>query len=198
MSEKQILVEQLSFLKKMPIFHEGDPGGCMFSIDSGSVAIVVNYRTPREKLLKVLHAGEFFGEMGMVRGLPRSASAVAMETETVVNVITWETLSAYFAAYPAKIVGIMQQLAQRVEDLSDKYIEACGAVDELIAENREINKQRSAVETENSILRKALDKASAGPQTPECQQVNGETQKSEDQRFQKYLEDYRAFMKTRK
>lgn len=76
--------EEARFERDQPIFQDEDPGDRMYIIRSGSVKI---YKTVRafEKTLTVLSAGDVFGEMALLDGQPRSASARALEgSEAVV------------------------------------------------------------------------------------------------------------------
>ncbi len=63
------------------IFREGDIGNEMFSIKKGKVEL----RTGDE-VLDVLEECEVFGEMALVDKLPRSATAVALETVELVPI----------------------------------------------------------------------------------------------------------------
>ena len=60
------------------IFNQGDKSDCMYDIRVGTVGIYANYGTKEEKLLTELTKDQFFGEMGIIEGYPRSATAVAM------------------------------------------------------------------------------------------------------------------------
>ncbi|MFX1243309.1 MAG: ATP-binding cassette domain-containing protein, partial [Promethearchaeota archaeon] len=58
------------------VFAEGDPGNDMYIVASGQVRIVSDVET--EKVVFAhLGPGEFFGEMSLVTGAPRSAAAIA-------------------------------------------------------------------------------------------------------------------------
>jgi len=57
------------------IFEEGDPGSRMYVIQSGEVRILKRVG-PREITLARLGAGEAFGEMALLEGQPRSATAI--------------------------------------------------------------------------------------------------------------------------
>ncbi|MBR4211103.1 MAG: cyclic nucleotide-binding domain-containing protein [Oscillibacter sp.] len=116
------------------IFREGSRSTCMYYVRSGRVGIYSGYGTDGAKLLTTLEPGTFFGEMGMVRGFPRSATAVALAPNTEIETVTWETLSGYFRTEPAKVVGIMQQMANRIAELTDDYIGACGEITRLLEE----------------------------------------------------------------
>jgi CRP-like cAMP-binding protein len=57
------------------VFEEGDPGSRMYVLQSGGVRIVKRVGT-RELTLAHLGPGEAFGEMALLEGQPRSATAV--------------------------------------------------------------------------------------------------------------------------
>src|SRR5215204_4106209 len=67
------------------IFHIGDPGDALFVIVTGEVKISLPSETGDEAILATLRDGEVFGELALLDGAPRSASASAlMPTETVI------------------------------------------------------------------------------------------------------------------
>ena len=67
------------------IFHIGDPGDALFVIVAGEVKISLPSETGEEAILATLRAGDVFGELALLDGAPRSASATALSpTETVV------------------------------------------------------------------------------------------------------------------
>lgn len=107
------------------IFAQGEASVDMYDVRWGTVGIYVNYGTKEEKLLAKLGSGECFGEMGMVEGCLRSATAVALEGGTQLERITAETFDAYFKERPAKVFSIMQNLSQRIRGLTRDYLEAC-------------------------------------------------------------------------
>ena len=67
------------------IFHIGDPGDALFVIVQGEVKISLPSETGDEAILATLRSGDVFGELALLDGAPRSASATAISpTETVV------------------------------------------------------------------------------------------------------------------
>ena len=65
------------------IFHEGDPGDALHVITSGAVKIVLQSTDGDEAIIATVREGDFFGELALLDGEPRSATAVAIEaTET--------------------------------------------------------------------------------------------------------------------
>lgn len=61
------------------IFHRDDPGATLFVIKSGRVRIFISSPEGQEVALAVFGPGEAFGELALLDGQPRSASAVAIE-----------------------------------------------------------------------------------------------------------------------
>jgi CRP-like cAMP-binding protein len=66
------------------LFHEGDPGDSLFIVAAGAVKVVVPSDEGEEAILATLRRGDFLGELALLDGAPRSASAIALEaTETL-------------------------------------------------------------------------------------------------------------------
>lgn len=68
------------------IFHAGDPGDSLFIVSAGSVKITVAAEDGAEPaILTTIRSGGFFGELALLDGAPRSATAAAIDAvETLV------------------------------------------------------------------------------------------------------------------
>jgi len=105
------------------IFHIGDPGDALFVIVSGQVKISLPSDTGEEAILATLGPGDVFGELALLDGAPRSASATSMgPTETVVlprdrfrELIATE--AAVRDALLAAVAGELRRLTTHVEEL---------------------------------------------------------------------------------
>jgi CRP/FNR family transcriptional regulator, cyclic AMP receptor protein len=105
------------------IFHLGDPGDALFVIVSGDVKISLPSETGDEAILTTLGPGDVFGELALLDGAPRSASATAISaTETVVlprdrfrELIANE--AGVRDALLASIAGELRRLTTHVEEL---------------------------------------------------------------------------------
>jgi CRP-like cAMP-binding protein len=105
------------------IFHLGDPGDALFVIVSGDVKISLPSETGDEAILATLRPGEVFGELALLDGAPRSATATAISpTETVV--LPRERFRELIAteagvrdALLASIAGELRRLTTHVEEL---------------------------------------------------------------------------------
>ena len=114
------------------IFRQGDPGDCMYSVQMGSVGIFHDYGGPNEEKLATLMTDEFFGEMGLFDHAPRSATAVALEDQTSIEVITEEDFKEYFKENPNKVLLLMQQMCSRLRRTTREYVQACQVIRETV------------------------------------------------------------------
>ena len=99
------------------IFLEGDQGRDMFIICSGKVNIWRKSGGERVFLAN-LAEGESFGEMGLIRGGPRSAAASALE-ETVALRIDYERLHQAPMAAATLYKNLAKELAERLTIAND-------------------------------------------------------------------------------
>ncbi len=107
------------------IFKEGETGSCMYDIHFGTVGIYKAYGTSDEKLLTKLSTDEFFGELGMIENVKRSGTAVVLDDETTLEVITPADLKELFKQNPPKVEMILEHVSYRLRKLTKEYMTAC-------------------------------------------------------------------------
>jgi CRP/FNR family cyclic AMP-dependent transcriptional regulator len=96
------------------IFHEGDPGQVLYLVKSGQVRIFVNGLDGSETSVILFgRAGDIFGELAIIDGLPRSATAIAMDA-TVVYTIDREDFRRHMRQYPQLALNFMRELTRKV------------------------------------------------------------------------------------
>ena len=117
-----------TFDRKSVIFRQGDAGDCMYGVEYGVVGIFVDYGGENEKKIAELYPGQLFGEMGLLDHAPRSATAVAMEDGTLVEVIPESAFLSYFEEKPDKVLLMLQQMCSRLRRTTRDYMEACRTV----------------------------------------------------------------------
>jgi CRP/FNR family transcriptional regulator, cyclic AMP receptor protein len=105
------------------IFHMGDPGDALFVILSGDVKISLPSATGEEAILATLGAGDVFGELSLLDGAPRSASATALGPTDVV-ILPRDQFRELIATEPgarealfSAVAGELRRLTRHVEDL---------------------------------------------------------------------------------
>lgn len=105
------------------IFHRGDPGQTMYIVASGKVKITVSSDTGETALLAVLCPGEFFGELSLLDGGPRSATATAVGAVAVWSLYRDDVLGPILAVPAA--AGLLAALARRLRRCDELLEELC-------------------------------------------------------------------------
>jgi CRP-like cAMP-binding protein len=95
------------------LFEEGDMGESMYVIQSGEVEIR-RMLAEQNRVLAVLPAGEFFGEMAIVNNRPRSATAIVRRQARLL-VIDGQTFEAMLRGKTEIAVRMIQTMAARLE-----------------------------------------------------------------------------------
>ncbi len=101
------------------IFFQGDYGQNLYLMESGQVRIYVQDDRGQETSVNFCSAGDIFGELAAIDGLPRSATVVAIE-DTAVWTITRDQLRAHLQAAPQLAYNFMQALSVRVRYTSQQ------------------------------------------------------------------------------
>ncbi len=105
-----------TFGESEPIVVQGEPGDTCYFIRSGRADVMLRGPSGEEGFIASLKAGDFFGEMSLLAGEPRSATVVAME-DTVCIVIGSEAFGAIFGDNPAIAEKLSEVLAVRTAEL---------------------------------------------------------------------------------
>ncbi|MEG4362201.1 mechanosensitive ion channel [Microcoleus sp. C2C6] len=98
------------------LFRENDPGDAFYMILSGSVEVFVE---AIDKHLNNLGTGEFFGELSLMLGIPRTASVRALE-ETILFAINKEGFQKIITEQQDLSEQIIQQIVKHKEELSER------------------------------------------------------------------------------
>ena len=100
------------------VFSQGDDADALYGIASGQVRIFTADNKGHEMFLNVLGPGETFGEIALLDGLPRTASAVTTATTTLV-VIPRRQFLAHLEREPELAIHLLQLLCGRLRWVSD-------------------------------------------------------------------------------
>ncbi|MBI3193304.1 MAG: Crp/Fnr family transcriptional regulator [Ignavibacteriae bacterium] len=95
------------------ILLEEEAGAALFIIASGKIKIVRTDDEGREVILSILGENDFFGEMAILDGLARSATAVAI-TKTDLFMIHRQDFLKLLHEYPAVAISLLRELTSRL------------------------------------------------------------------------------------
>ena len=127
-------MERKEFRLNEVIFKDGIYQNWMYSISEGSVDIYSGYGTSDEKKLITLTKGQFFGEIGMIALMPRTATAVAAEESVVLEQISHEDFEDYLMNHAEHIQPIMSSVSRRIRELTDDLAMVTKMTNEVLSE----------------------------------------------------------------
>ncbi len=119
-----------TYSKGMIVFKEGEVGHSMYILREGSIGMYNDYRKREEVKTEELNAVAIFGEIGMITGEPRPASAIADEGNTVVETIHEDDLEDIFKRNPTKVNLILKHLSYTLRRLNIDFLRVCKEITE--------------------------------------------------------------------
>jgi CRP/FNR family transcriptional regulator, cyclic AMP receptor protein len=106
------------------IFHEGDEGTALYIVEKGEVKIVRGSAEGKEVLLgSLLGPGDFFGELALFDGEPRSANAVAKEISDLL-ILERQDFRRFVAEHPQVALNLLQVLSRRLRRTDELLADA--------------------------------------------------------------------------
>lgn len=115
-------VDVLEFKSGEVVFHEGDPGDSLYLVGEGSVKISKEDRGGREQVLDYIKPGNFFGEMALLEGKPRSAMATAAEP-TLLGAVKEETFQHLLELAPSRLhMNFLRSISERLRSVNLHFI----------------------------------------------------------------------------
>jgi uncharacterized membrane protein len=107
------LLESLDSKAGAVLFRTGDVGDAMYIIEEGKVRIYVRAKDGHEVTLTELESGDFFGEMVLLDGKPRSADA-RVEEDARLAVLSREHFLSFVRSNPNVALEMLTALANRL------------------------------------------------------------------------------------
>jgi len=106
-------LEERSYVAGQTIFKAADPGGEMHVVTSGRVELFIIDPAGNRGSVGQVGPGEMFGELSLLDGESRSASAIALEP-TQTAVVDRQDLKLLFAKRPEAALDILATLSARL------------------------------------------------------------------------------------
>lgn len=93
------------------LFRAGDPGDSMFVVYGGRVELFVTDRAGQKIVLHVAERGDFFGELSLLDGGTRTATACVIEDGTL-YILDREDLQQLFRKRPDSALGLLAAMSR--------------------------------------------------------------------------------------
>jgi MFS family permease len=109
------------------VIHQGEPALDFYAIESGDMDVLVRDGGGSMQNVAELHAGDFFGEIGLIREVPRTADVIACSNSVVYRLAGADFLNAVNGApgsRPTLLEGISSRLAG-VSEIAESRVLAC-------------------------------------------------------------------------
>ncbi|MAS34527.1 MAG: cyclic nucleotide-binding protein [Anaerolineaceae bacterium] len=103
----------LAFPANSVVFRQGEPGETMYAVQSGQIQIEHDGKT-----IALLGPGSIFGEMALIDGSPRSATAIAVTNSELVQVDKYHFQFLVHEA-PTFATRVMQTLSERLRSADE-------------------------------------------------------------------------------
>ena len=111
--ELRNLLELKTIKQETSLFHHGDKGDAMYLIDGGRVRISVKDSVGHDVTLAELAGGDFFGEMAILDGKPRSATATVIE-DSRLAVLSREKFISFVHRNPDVALKMLTAITNRL------------------------------------------------------------------------------------
>ena len=124
------LAQQLhrrTFKRGTMIFHKDQAGDALYIIESGRIRIFLPTESGGELTVEVAGPGDVFGELALLDGRPRSASAETLE-DSALHTISRQEFTQYVTATPQFAVALIELLSSRLRHVTE-YAESLAFLD---------------------------------------------------------------------
>lgn len=111
-------LERRTYHKGQMILRQGDEGNSLFVIVAGRVRIFTLSPDGYELSVSIVDQGNFFGEMALLDGEPRSANVEAMQ-RTEVLVLHRQAFRNHLLSNPIAAIHVIETLSQRLRHTTE-------------------------------------------------------------------------------
>jgi CRP/FNR family transcriptional regulator/CRP/FNR family cyclic AMP-dependent transcriptional regulator len=119
--DREVLAEAIArrrYRKGDIVMQKEEPGHALFIVERGSVRIYVPSAQGNDLILAVLGEGDFFGDLSLLDGRPRSASA-AVTTDSVLLMLERSDFIALITRRPAAAMAVLEAVAGRLRETDE-------------------------------------------------------------------------------
>ncbi len=104
------------------IIKEGDQGAGVFVVTSGKVEVVRGASGGKLQVLNTLGPGDFFGEMALFEGFPRSATVRCLEDTELLAMTRWD-FRAELSSHSEIAMAVLEAVVRRLREADARLSE---------------------------------------------------------------------------
>lgn len=122
------------------LFNYGDPGGAMYIIRSGEVEVFIKDDTGERIVLERPSEGDFFGELSLLDGGPRTSSVLVVR-DLEALLVDREDLELFLRLHPTATIDLLTAMGKRLRVTAEMLRRTASR-----NVNQEMEEHRTAVE----------------------------------------------------
>lgn len=107
-----------SFPKKTQIVTEGDDSHSLYFLLDGRVKVYLDDDNGKEIIVNIHEAGEFFGELGLIKSIPRTASVLTLE-DSRLGIMPESDFRRCVTNYPSFAINLIENLSTRLIEATE-------------------------------------------------------------------------------
>jgi CRP-like cAMP-binding protein len=162
------------------IFEEGDAGDSLYLVGSGSVKISKSGRGGQQETLGFISPGNFFGEMSLIDGQPRSAQASAAE-RTLLGRLDERAFQQILELAPGHVqMNFLRSVVERLRGVNSHFISEMMRTERLSLVGTMANSILHDLKNPIGVIRCCSDLLATKIDHPDCAQFTGIIDKALD------------------
>jgi len=162
------------------VFREGDPGDLLYLVGEGSVKISKSGRGGQQETLGFIQSGNFFGEMALLDGKPRSAMATAAEP-TLLGTVDEPTFQHILELAPSRLhMNFLRSVSERLRSVNSHFISEMMRTERLSLVGAMANSIIHDLKNPICIIRCCTDLIARGSQDPRLHELTSMADKAVD------------------
>ncbi len=135
LEELSSYIDQKNFAAGQTIFKAGQAGGEMYVVLSGKVQTYIHDEDGQQVVLAEVGPGEWFGELSLLDGDQRSATATAL-TQTRTCIVDREDLHLLFSKKPDAALDVLAILSRRLRNTDQIIAQRAARNPNVVIEKR--------------------------------------------------------------
>ena len=160
------------------IFREGDAGNALYLVGEGSVKISKSGRGGQQETLGFIEHGNFFGEMALLDGQPRSAMATAHES-TLLGTVDDKTFQRILELAPSRLhMNFLRSVSERLRHVNSHFISEVMRAERLSLVGAMANSIIHDLKNPMCIVRSCSDMIATETNDPRIRELTGMTDKA--------------------
>lgn len=112
------VIREQHYKKHTTVVHVDDPGSALYILKSGLVKVTIEDQHGYEMILRILYPTDFFGDMSLLDGMPRSATVTTQEISEVLT-ISREPFLSIIEKSPKILLKMTAVLSKRLRKANE-------------------------------------------------------------------------------